>query len=274
MSICKPLMLHVKKHRLDPASTLSTLPCRVTSGSAVFSPALLPAVGWRRWLPNALTLLRLIIAAAFFVLIAVGNYKARELLHDQRVAGPITPLRPIWTYLWAAALFGLAALTDALDGPLARRWKVVSRFGRVMDPFADKVLVVGSFIMLAGPRFGVELEDGSFFQVSGIQPWMVVVILGRELLVTSIRAVMEQEGKDASALWSGKAKMIVQALAIPAILVTLGATEVRPGTWGRLLIDSITWTTIIVTVLSGWPYARKGVSEFGGPEQGRDGKTS
>lgn len=237
----------------------------MTTGPVVLSPALASAVGWRRWFPNALTVLRLVIATAFFVLLAVGDYKARELLHDQKTLAPISPLRPIWTYLWAAALFGLAALTDAFDGPLARRWKVVSKFGRVMDPFADKILVVGSFIMLAGPRFGVELEDGSFFQVSGIQPWMVVVILGRELLVTSIRAVMEQEGKDASALWSGKAKMIVQALAIPAILVTLGATEVRPGSWGRWLIDSITWTTVVVTVISGIPYARRGVSEFNGP---------
>lgn len=220
-------------------------------------------------MPNALTVLRLIIATAFFVLLAVADYKGRELVHDLKTGSPVTPLRPIWTYLGAAALFGLAAVTDALDGPLARRWKVVSKFGRVMDPFADKVLVVGSFIMLAGPKFGVELEDGTFFQVSGIKPWMVVVILGRELLVTSIRAVMEQEGKDASALWSGKAKMVVQALAIPAILITLGATEVRPGSWGRWLIDSVTWTTVVVTVISGLPYARRGVSEFNGPS--RDG---
>jgi phosphatidylglycerophosphate synthase len=92
---------------------------------------------------------------------------------------------------------------------------------------------------------------------------MVVIILGRELLVTSIRAVAEQDGYDFSAIWFGKAKMIVQAVAIPAILVALGITEVGPATWGRTLIDLIAWTTVIVTVLSGIPYVAKGIFMFG-----------
>lgn len=217
------------------------------------------ASGWRRWFPNALTVLRIVIATAFFVLLAVSDYKARELLVPD---GVVSPLRPIWTYLIAAALFGLAALTDAIDGPLARRWKVVSRFGRIMDPFADKVLVVGSFIMLAGPRFGTELPDGSILHVSGIKPWMAVLILSRELLVTSIRAVVEQDGGDFSASWTGKAKMIVQACVIPLILVILGVTEIKPGTWGRVVIDAAAWLTVAVTALSGIPSIRRGMSEF------------
>lgn len=210
-------------------------------------PGLTP---FQRALPNYLTILRLFIAVGFFTLLALWTYPIRDLI--------ITPRHPVWPYLAAAALFGLAALTDAIDGPLARRWKVVSRFGRVMDPFADKVLVIGAFIMLAGPRFAIDDPAKPFFQVSGVHPWMVVVILGRELLVTSIRAAAEEAGVDFSANWSGKAKMILQACTIPTILVTLGITEVTPGTWGRTLITSAMWTTLIVTIISGLPYLLRG----------------
>ncbi|MFZ4572964.1 MAG: CDP-alcohol phosphatidyltransferase family protein [Phycisphaerales bacterium] len=221
-----------------------------------------PAAGFRRWLPNALTILRLIIAFAFFTLLSVWNYPAGDLIQ------PVTPKHPLWAYLIAAALFGLAALTDAIDGPLARRWKVVSRFGRIMDPFADKVLVVGSFIMLAGPRFGAELPDEgrSILQVSGVMPWMAVLILGRELLVTSIRAIMEADGRDFSAVAFGKIKMIVQACVIPAILIILGITNVGYGTPGRRVIDVLVWITVAITALSGWPYAVRGLRGAFEPE--------
>ncbi len=202
-------------------------------------------------MPNALTASRLVFAAGFFVLLSVWNYPARDLM--------VSPRQPVWPYLWAAALFGLAALTDALDGPLARRWKSVSKFGRVMDPFADKVLVVGAFIMLAGPTFGVDIPGKPPFQVSGVTSWMVVIILGRELLVTSIRSVMEQDGIDFSASWTGKAKMIVQACVIPFVLLMLGITGVDRGTWGRAVIDLAVWFTVAITVLSGVPYVTRAV---------------
>lgn len=211
-----------------------------------------PRTGWRAHLPNLLTGLRLAIAAAFFVLLSVWQYPARDLVRD------INPREPVTPYLVAALLFGLAAITDAIDGPLARRWKVVSKFGRIMDPFADKVLVIGGLIILAGPQFSAHMPDGSDLHVSGIRPWLVVVVLGRELLVTSIRAVLESDGIDFSANWFGKAKMILQACVIPAILLILGITEITRGTWGRIAIDIMAWTTVVVTVLSGVPYVVNG----------------
>jgi CDP-diacylglycerol---glycerol-3-phosphate 3-phosphatidyltransferase len=222
-----------------------------------FSPAPPPAdsrarTGWRAHLPNILTGVRLLFAAAFFVLLSAWEYSARDLVRD------VTPREPVTPYLIAAVLFGLAAITDAIDGPLARRWRVVSKFGRIMDPFADKVLVIGGLIMLAGPQFNAYLTDGTDLHVSGIKPWMVVVVLGRELLVTSIRAVFESDGIDFSANWFGKVKMIVQACVIPAILVILGITEITKGTWGRLTIDALAYTTVVVTVLSGIPYIVNG----------------
>lgn len=208
-------------------------------------------VGWRRWLPNAITLSRLGFAAGFFVMLAVWHPRPQSPSLDS----------PDWLLLAAALAFGIGAATDALDGYLARRWGVITRFGRIMDPFADKILVIGAFVLLAGPEFAVNSSAGRL-HLSGVAPWMVVVILGRELLITSIRAVLEQEGQDFSASLSGKLKMIVQAVAVPVILVMIATQDASPGTAARLVIDSAAWTTLVVTVLSGWPYVARGLPSF------------
>ncbi|MFG0252788.1 MAG: CDP-alcohol phosphatidyltransferase family protein, partial [Phycisphaerales bacterium JB038] len=117
----------------------------------------------RQHLPNLLTVLRLVLAAVFFV--TLEQYRVG---HD---GGEIV-------LTIATVLFVVAACTDALDGHLARRWQVESTFGRIIDPLADKVLVLGAFIYLAGPRFSLPADSG---QISGVYPWMVVVILTREI---------------------------------------------------------------------------------------------
>jgi CDP-diacylglycerol---glycerol-3-phosphate 3-phosphatidyltransferase len=203
-------------------------------------------------LPNAITVLRLFLAAGFFALLTPWTAGDR-LFHPD---GPNTLEEPNWTLLAAAALFVLAAATDAIDGYLARRWNVVSPFGRIMDPFADKVLVVGAFIYLAGPAFhlGEAVRGREDFQVSGVEPWMVVIALARELLVTSIRGFAEARGVAFPADWSGKAKMILQSIAVPAILGILAVADARQGTTGRVFILSIVYVTVGVTVISGMPY--------------------
>ena len=208
---------------------------------------------WRRAAPNVLTILRLILAAAFFITLSFWRYPA-ELLSG---TGP--SLRaPIAFYLVAAALFIIAAVTDMIDGLLARRWKVTSKFGRVMDPFADKVLVLGGFVMLASPLFQVR-PAGAHLQISGVSALMTIVILGRELLVTSLRGLLEAKGFNFAASKAGKAKMLVQSIAIPTVLITLGIMPALPGTFGRWLIDITVWVTVAVTILSGWPYVMRAV---------------
>lgn len=207
-----------------------------------------------RWVPNALVWLRLVLAAVFIALLT---------------GSPLE--RP--GVLWASvAVFVIAALTDMLDGRLARAWDAVSRFGRVMDPFADKVLVLGAFVCLAGPAFeaevrlGVEVERS--VQASGVRAWMAVVILAREMLVTSMRALAEGEGQDFSAVRSGKLKMVAQSVGVPLIIATLALGAWRPGEWGRAVIDATAWTMVGVTVVSGVPYVRKFFAR-GGEEHGR-----
>src|ERR1043165_8884477 len=127
----------------------------------------------RRNIPNILTMSRVVLAIGFFAVLSFWSYEKSPLASGKS---------PDWTLIGAALLFVIAAATDALDGNLARKWDVVSVFGRIMDPFADKLLVIGAFVYLAGPGFG----NGQV-QLSRVDPWMVVLILARELLVTSIR---------------------------------------------------------------------------------------
>lgn len=195
----------------------------------------------RRHLPNALTVLRVLLAAAFFA--ALNAYRYPNLHVD-------------WANV-AIGLFIAAALTDAFDGYLARRWHVESVFGRIMDPFCDKVLIIGAFVYLTGPRFAFEkVVDGEpvISMATAIYPWMVVVILARELLVTGIRGIVESEGIAFGSNWSGKAKMILQCFAVPAILVLTINYRPLENAWAMNLCHALAYATVVVTVWSGIPY--------------------
>lgn len=172
--------------------------------------------------------------------------------------------------LLAAALFIIAGLTDILDGALARAWGVETTLGRIMDPFADKLLVIGALVFLASADWWFEFKNpdiiklsGHGMQVSGIYPWMVVVILARELLVTSIRATLESQGIRFGADVFGKAKMLAQSIAIPTSLIAPAVANVIPADvtasfwtypWGRITIDLVARTAVALTILSALPY--------------------
>lgn len=202
----------------------------------------------RRHLPNQLTVARLVLAAAFFAVLNQYRYVGADQPQTGLLAG-------------ALALFLVAAMTDFLDGFLARKWRVVSLFGRIIDPVADKILIIGAFIYLAGPRFIVPatLSAGpagtapGVEMASGVHPWMVVVILLRELGVTSIRAALESRGIDCSARWSGKLKMILQVVAVPVVLIVVWIDPLthEPARWVR---DVVVWATVAATIVSGLPY--------------------
>lgn len=205
----------------------------------------------RRHLPNALTVFRVVLATAFFVLLSLWH----GLASARRPPGSGAEL----TLVATGIIFIVAAITDALDGFLSRRWGVVSTFGRVMDPFADKVLVVGSFLFLAGPDFHVAQHNGTGLQVSGVLPWMVVVIIARELLVTSIRGLVEGRGQSFQANAWGKIKMTLQSVAIPTILAAIAIFDVSAGTPARWTIDGLVWVTVAATAISGIPYIFRGI---------------
>ncbi len=186
-------------------------------------------------LPNSITIARLILAVVLFVM--MSQYSQREP-------------QP-WKLDWAAGLFIFAALTDSIDGYLARRLGQVTVLGRLLDPLVDKVLVCGAFILLAGPAFVG--QDG--VNVTGVQAWMVVVIVGRELLVTGLRGINESMGYSFPASIHGKVKMWVQSITI-AILLLLIAHESTWASddWAGLLRTCLVWMTVVVTALSAIHY--------------------
>ncbi len=186
-------------------------------------------------LPNQITVARLGLSIIFFVLL--GQYEHR---HPQT-----------WMLDAAWILFAVAAGTDFLDGYIARKFKLVTPLGRILDPLVDKVLVCGAFILFVGPAF----VDESGHNVTCVAPWMVVVIVGRELLVTGLRGFNESRGISFGASIHGKIKMWIQSISAPTILCiiareTQGWSGDLPGTLKLVLA----WATVGATALSAVQY--------------------
>lgn len=211
---------------------------------------------WRQ-VPNLITTSRLLLSVVFFTLLSWYQYDGR---------GHSTLLT------WAFFICLIAISTDYVDGYLARKWKVESAFGRVVDPFVDKILVLGSFIFFAGKNFIIPVEGHPHvvYTITGVTPMMVVIILGRELLVTSLRGMFESKGTDFGAVWAGKAKMVLQSVATLVVvayvyflaLVSSHYPQLKVGyeTWATLFRDVILWATLIVTVWSCYGYVRRSVA--------------
>jgi len=154
------------------------------------------------------------------------------------------------SWLWAIAVFALAALTDWLDGYLARKQGLTSTLGRNLDPLVDKVLICGAYIFLL-PR-GVK-DDPAW-----LLPWMVTVIVARELIITSLRSFLENRGATFGADWLGKLKMGLQCAALFGIFVSLhldASSLSQKAVWFFATIrDGLIWAMLAATVLSGLQY--------------------
>ncbi len=177
--------------------------------------------------PNQVTFARLILSFVLFILIPLKFY-------------------------WAALVFFLlAAGTDWFDGWYARKYKLVTQVGRILDPFCDKILICGAFIMLA-----VEMAP-AFPWYAKITGWMAVVVVGRELLVTVLRSLVEGSGGDFSAKFAGKLKMVFQCAAVVACLLALamkqGGTTELPA-WLNLSTIVLVWLALASTIHSGYLY--------------------
>jgi len=141
--------------------------------------------------PNLITLFRLLLIPVFVVLL----------------------INPTDQGLFIATIvFIVAAFTDYLDGVLARRWGAISNFGKLLDPLADKILVMAALVMLVGLRSDVT-------GAPWIPAWMVVLILSREIWVTGLRGVAASAGLVIAAGQSGKVKSLLQMVSIAMILI-------------------------------------------------------
>jgi len=142
----------------------------------------------------------------------------------------------LWAGWTAAILFGLAGVTDWLDGFLARRWKVESNMGRFMDPIADKILVLGAIVMLLA--------------MGRVDPIMVFLFLARDIFIGGIRSVAAANNMIISAKPFGKWKTAVQMMAIPCLLVyepLFGLPIADIGYYGL-------WASVGLSLISGAEY--------------------
>jgi len=192
-------------------------------------------------IPNLITVSRLVITAGVFVCLEIAA--AREWVFaapyavEDRVLGAET-----WIVWIAFVLFLIAAFTDFLDGYLARKWNLVTAFGRVADPFADKVLVVGSLVTLL--QFPAA--------TSVLTTWYVVVVIAREFLVTAIRGVVEASGRPFPADKLGKWKMVSQCILVGTLMTYVAGSR----DWDWLGVP-IFWISLLLTVVSGLNYVWK-----------------
>ena len=155
----------------------------------------------------------------------------------------------MWAKVASLALFMAAALSDFLDGMIAHRRNMVTDFGKLMDPIADKILVVAAF--------------AAFVQLQLIEAWMFVIIIGRELLITSLRLFALNKGKVLAATRAGKHKTFSQMLVIFVILVFIVVKEVmltyftwNPA-WEKIFRNGIyvlMLMTVCLTLYSGFSY--------------------
>ncbi|HZU99581.1 MAG TPA: CDP-diacylglycerol--glycerol-3-phosphate 3-phosphatidyltransferase [Planctomycetota bacterium] len=206
-----------------------------------------------RSLPNQLTIARLVLAAILFVILhGIGWSQTHQGALADWFRGQASLLLNL-----GAAIVALASISDILDGQIARAWNLTTDFGRIADPFADKVIVSGAFLFL------VPIEG------SGVSAWMVVAIVARESLVDGIRGFAESRGIAFGASWWGKAKMVCQSATIGTILVYLA--DARGNEIWKTVVDVFLGITIFITLYSGLLYVfqarkllRKGARGDGG----------
>jgi len=178
-------------------------------------------------LANSITLSRL--------LVTFGVFMCLELMRDTGNPDPVLA--------WVAfVLFILAAATDAVDGYVARLYDQVTRLGRMIDPFADKILICGTLVCCL--RFPVVTREPWL-----LQTWMVVVLLCREFLVTAVRGAAEAAGMEFPADNWGKVKMVAQCVAVAGLLTMIGGTDVF--LW--VTVPAL-WVMLLLTVISGVEY--------------------
>lgn len=173
-------------------------------------------------LPNKLTVGRM-IAVPFFIAAYMMGY-----------------------YTVALVLFCLASATDALDGSIARKRGLVTNFGKIMDPLADKILVYSALCLF--------IESGL------IKSWMLIIILAREFIVAGMRTVAASEGRVLAAGMSGKIKTVLQMVAV--ILYLFGLSVPSIGNTVIMIANVIFWAALAMTIYSGAEYVWKNRDVF------------
>lgn len=169
-------------------------------------------------LPNALALFRIALAPLMLWFLMARDFSIFSSWH------------PSWFDYFAGLVFVIASVTDFFDGFIARNWNQMTKLGGILDPLADKMLMLAGFLGL------VMIDRASV--------WAVFLILSREFFITGLRVVAVSEGKDVASTMAGKIKTVVQMFAIGFLIMNWPyATE-------------ILWFAVVLTLYSGYEYTR------------------
>ncbi len=185
-----------------------------------------------KFIPNILTFSRLLLTVIFLIMV----------LYSPKVANQALFLDV------AFVLFVVAGLTDIVDGVVARKLNVASKFGRMVDPLVDKVLVCGSFICFALIQ-EPKLFNFSPATLTAIHWSVAAILIAREAYVTVLRHIAEARGINFAATISGKFKMFTQSFAIGTVLIKMA--HVQAATWGYYFTTVTFLIMLTVTIVSG-----------------------
>jgi CDP-diacylglycerol---glycerol-3-phosphate 3-phosphatidyltransferase len=169
-------------------------------------------------LPNALALFRVALAPLMLVFLV------------QRDATIFQNWHPSWFDYFAGLIFVVASVTDFFDGFIARKWNQMTKLGGILDPLADKMLMLAGFLGL--------------MMIDRANTWAVFLILSREFFITGLRVVAVSEGKDVAASMAGKVKTVVQMIAIGFLIMN----------WP--FATTLLWIAVVLTLYSGYEYTR------------------
>ncbi len=167
-------------------------------------------------LPNILAFTRVLMAPVMYFFLV------------DRSSGFLHGIHSSWLDYFAALLFVLASVTDFFDGFIARRWNQMTKLGAILDPLADKMLVLAAFLGL--------------MYIDRANPWAIFLILTREFFITGLRVLMASEGKNIKASFIGKTKTVAQMFAIGFLMMN--------WSFGSLLL----WFAVVITLYSGFEY--------------------
>ncbi|ADG93783.1 CDP-diacylglycerol/glycerol-3-phosphate3-phospha tidyltransferase [Arcobacter nitrofigilis DSM 7299] len=169
-------------------------------------------------LPNALALLRIALAPLMLWFLV------------DRDSAIFSTWHPSWLDYFAGLIFVIASVTDFFDGYIARSWNQITKLGGILDPLADKMLMLAGFIGLVA--------------INRASAWAIFLILSREFFITGLRVVAIGEGKDVASTMAGKIKTVVQMIAIGFLIMN--------WPFGTELL----WFAVILTLYSGYEYIR------------------
>ena len=170
-------------------------------------------------LPNKLTVFRIILIVPFIIMLLGGKYDYGSSV--------LSGIMRYSDYI-ALAFFAVASLTDLIDGWIARKYNLITNFGKFMDPLADKLLVCAAMIALV--------------ELGRIPAWIVIIIISREFIISGFRLIAADNNVVIAANYWGKVKTVVQMVMVCLMIADISGL--------RILTDIVMWAALLLTIIS------------------------